>query len=98
MERGNPMDSERNAKIAKILDHYGSKHQMQKCCEELAELQCEILKYLNKKGSLNKIFDEMIDVIVTVEQLKKMLPVSEEQINKHIDFKLDRTIERMEKE
>jgi hypothetical protein len=40
----------------------------------------------------------MIDVIITVEQLKLMLPVSTEQIDKHINFKLDRTMERMKKE
>lgn len=91
------MNSEQTKKAAKILEHYGNKHQMQKTCEELAELQCEILKFLNKKGSLNNIFDEMVDVIVMVEQLKIMLPVSTAQIDKHIDFKLDRTIERMRK-
>jgi len=92
------MDFEQSEKIAEILKHYGSKHQMQKCCEELAELQCELLKYLNKKGSLNNIFDEMIDVIIMVEQLKLILPVSTKQIDKHINFKLDRTMERMKKE
>lgn len=92
------MDFEQSEKIAAILKNYGSKHQMQKCCEELAELQCELLKYLNKKGSLNNIFDEMIDVIIMVEQLKLILPVSTKQIDKHINFKLDRTMERMKKE
>ena len=91
------MNFEQSEKVAEILRHYGDKHQMQKACEELAELQCEILKFLNKKGSLNSIFDEMIDVIIMVEQLKIMLPVSTAQIDKHIDFKLDRTIERMRK-
>ena len=92
------MNFEQSEKAAEILKRYGTKHQMQKCCEELAELQCEILKYLNRKGSLNKIFDEMIDVMIMMEQLKLMLPVSTKQIDKHIDFKLNRTIERMEKE
>ena len=92
------MNFEQSEKIAAILRHYGDKNQLHKCCEELAELQCELLKLLNHKGNLASIVDEMVDVIIMIEQLKLMLPVPVKEIEKHIDFKLDRTLERMKKQ
>ena len=89
------MTKERTRKALLILNHYDSKAQKLKCCEELAELQTAILKHINKGGNTDDILEEMADVYIMLEQLRYLMPFGENRLEDTIDFKLDRQIQRI---
>lgn len=50
-----------------------------KTIEELAELQCELIKFLNKKNdNIDNIIEEIADVKITVELISKQFAIREE--------------------
>ena len=56
-----------------------------------------------KKGAAVKIcresvIEETADVMICLEELKYILGVSDEEIKQYIDVKLNRQVERMERE
>lgn len=87
-------------KALKIIEHYGSNHQRHKAAEELSELQTLILQDANKNGkvAVNSIIEEIADVYVVMKQLELIYSIDDRDIQPVIDWKLDRTISRMENE
>lgn len=73
-----------------VADHYGYDHQRLKACEELSELQKELLKGIN----IANIAEEIADVEAMLFQLKYLLGIDTDRIRKQ---KLNRTIDRMKK-
>lgn len=88
-----------NEEITTILKHYGSKHQKVKACEELAELQTVILQDWTK-GSVNiaALTEEIADVYVVLKQLEIINFLDDRDIQPIIDYKLDRTLNRIKDE
>ena len=99
-------------KIKKIADTYGYEAQSRQCIEEMAELTQAINKYWRKDlkcgqlttlevpiGSTQElsIIEEIADVEICLAQMKYLLAIREEDINKVIEQKLDRQLERIEK-
>lgn len=77
-------------KICKdALDTWGSDAQMLMVVEEMAELQKEILKNINRKrDNIEDIIGEAADVYIMLEQLKQNYNIEkavEEQIEKKLD-------------
>lgn len=59
--------------------------------EELSELQKEISKALRDKADINHITEEIADVEIVIEKLKKQLNISNYNIEKWKRFKKERT-------
>lgn len=52
------------------VKHFGAEHQTLKACEELTELQHELLHAIDGRADNDKIREEMADVSIMLEQLK----------------------------
>ena len=100
------------SKIQKIADAYGYDVQSRQCIEEMAELTQAINKFWRKGlkcGQLTtlevpigspqelSIIEEIADVEICITQMKYLLAIREEDINKVIEQKLDRQLERIKK-
>lgn len=99
-------------KIKKIAFHYGFEAQSRQIVEEMAELMVELSKYhrkLKKENktptdwldidySIEKITEEIADVIVMIEQIKLLLAIQDVDIDISGEQKLDRQLERIAKE
>ena len=98
-------------KIKKIAVTYGYDAQSRQCIEEMAELTQAINKFWRKDlkcGQLTtlevpigspqelSIVEEIADVEICLAQMKYLLAIREEDINKVIEQKLDRQLERIE--
>ena len=82
-------------KIEFILRHYSPEAQTVKAIEELAELQAELAKLLNKQGGHDALVSEMADVYIMMTQLMVIFDIDTEEFDIEIDAKLDRQIRRI---
>lgn len=80
-------------KLRKIIDHYGQEHQIAKATEELHELIQAIIE-----DDKDHITEEMADVVVMLWQLVVIYDIDVLEILKIMDYKINRTIKRIEKE
>ncbi len=85
-----------NNKYYDIVKKYGAKNQIIKSVEELNELTVELFKAY--KGEENNILEELADVEVMLLQLKIIFKLDEKELNNVKEFKIKRTLERVEKE
>lgn len=93
--------------LLKIINHYGVKNQLRKFNEENFELQEAIIhaKYNRVLGISNKpcieavkhIAEEISDCYVILEQFRHYYGISDEEIKKVMKYKINRQLERMEK-
>lgn len=85
-------------RIEKIADHYGYTLQSDIMLEECAELQKAILKLRRgwSNDRLAELLGEIADVYIVVHQLRYIFGI--ENVNKIIDSKLDRQLERIRSE
>ena len=90
-------------KIKQIADHYGYEHQSRQCIEEMAELTQAINKFWRKEipnrnnyKLLQKIYEEIADVQICLDQLKYLLNCYDE-VEAMERYKLGREIARIEK-
>ena len=67
------------------------------CMEELAELQQEISKQIRNEGDIFGLLEELADVYICLEMLKKMFNYSSDEIARAVEIKLDRFERRNEK-
>ena len=86
------------AKLARILMHYGPDKQRLQTIEELSELQAEIARDLNGKGDPYALRCEVADVLVMLTQLMAIYDVDPEELDEIIAYKLDRQLQRIEEE
>lgn len=77
-----------------MLDRREDK-QLIKAVEELNELQDEVLKYLDGRGDRDKLVEEFSDVVVILWQLKLRFDIVRPEIERQIDYKIERTRERL---
>lgn len=63
--------------------------------EELAELSQATSKLKRGKADLDNLAEEIADVIICTEAIKKIGGITETSIEKWIDFKLDRAMKRI---
>lgn len=66
--------------------------------EEMAELTQLVSKYLRNSLDRYDMLQEMADVSMQLEYLKLIAGISDEELNAAINVKLDRTIQRVQKE
>ena len=97
------MTQNRYTDIAKILNHYGRDNQLLKSIEELDELKDAIRKERTADTLDNYEYDvksevmtEIADVLIMCEQLRIMHKIPLCELDKEINYKVDRQLQRME--
>lgn len=65
--------------------------------EELSELSQATSKLKRGKADYDNIAEEIADVIICIEVIKKISSVTDDDIEKWIDFKLDRSLDKIKK-
>ena len=93
-----------NEAIVKIADTYGYDAQSRQLIEEMAELTQAINKawrmgndFDNLLVQKRNIKEEIADVTIMLEQMKYLLDISDTDIEHIINQKLNRQLERIEK-
>ena len=81
-------------KLLRIIQHYGLNHQQRKLEEEVYELQEAIIKGDDK----DHIAEELADVCVLLMQITNYLKIDVPSIDKIMEMKIDRQIERIKNE
>lgn len=107
------MDVIQREKALSILKHYGAPDQRRQLCEECAELIQAICKYERAaeygcitgdlshiENAENEIAGEIADVLIMIEQIKFAVLGGDHAnlIERLIDYKLNRQLERIKKE
>lgn len=89
------MTHQNNQKCLEILKHYGVSSQLRKLAEKCGEAVQAALKYDYRADEITKqaLITEIADLEIMVQQIK--LVVGYEKVNKEIDFKLNRQLERI---
>ncbi|WP_314673573.1 hypothetical protein [uncultured Solobacterium sp.] len=77
---------------------YGERAQKLMAIEEMSELTKEICKDFRGKLNREHLIEEIIDVIITIDQLIMMYEISEEEIVSMCIRKMNRLKERLEKQ
>ena len=88
------LNKENRERCSKVVRIYPKDHQMLLAMEELAELQHAISKYL-RYGDTEPLLEEYADVLVMMEQVRQMLNIDDDEINKRAGKKLYRALERV---
>ena len=81
-------------KLLRIINNYGLNHQQRKLEEEVYELQEAIIKGDDKEH----IAEELADVCVLLMQITNYFKIDVPSIDKIMEMKIDRQIERMKNE
>lgn len=80
-----------------IANHYGREHQVLIAIEEMSELTKELCKYFRRFDRKKEIVEEVADAQIMLEQLIELFGI-EGDVDKMVDYKLNRQIRRMEQE
>lgn len=80
-----------------IANHYGRESQVLIAIEEMSELTKELCKYFRRYDRKKEIIEEVADAQIMLEQLIELFGI-EGDVDKMIDYKLNRQIRRMEQE
>ena len=81
--------------LRKAIQTWGKQAQILMVLEEMAELQKEILKNINReKENLNELIDETTDVEIMLTQLKMIYGI-EEAVKNHRAEKLEKIEKRL---
>lgn len=82
--------------IKTIQNYYGSEVEYLKTLEELDELKDEVLKILDDNPNKDNLIGEISDVIVCIIHLVTFQNISLKDIDRMIDYKLEREVKRIE--
>ena len=80
----------------KAIELYGEKAQKLMAIEEMSELTKEICKDFRGKLNREHLIEEIVDVIITIDQLMMMYEISGDEIEKMRERKFERLKERLE--
>ena len=80
-----------------IANHYGKEHQVLIAIEEMSELTKELCKYFRRYDRKKEIIEEVADAQIMIEQLIELFDINNE-VDRMVDYKLNRQIRRMEQE
>ena len=75
---------------------YGEKAQKLMAIEEMSELTKEICKDFRGKLNREHLIEEIVDVIITIDQLLMMYKISDKEIQQMCERKMERLKERLE--
>lgn len=80
-----------------IANHYGRESQVLIAIEEMSELTKELCKYFRRYDRKKEIIEEVADAQIMLEQLIELFGINNE-VDRMVDYKLNRQIRRMEQE
>lgn len=80
-----------------IANHYGKEHQVLIAIEEMSELTKELCKYFRRYDRKKEIIEEVADAQIMLEQIIELFGINNE-VDRMVDYKLNRQIRRMEQE
>lgn len=88
---------EMKEKEKEIIEHYGVIPQLKHLQGEMFELTEAIINYENEmtKDNLSHIIEELADVQVMVNQLKTYYKIKDIDLNKEMEYKVNRQINRI---
>ena len=86
------MNKEIQTFIDIVVSKYGTNHQVTVAIEELSELQKELCKFIRKSGNLSNIAEEIADVQLMLWQMQTVFDVRQEEVERRVKYKIDRTI------
>lgn len=89
----------RQESIGWIVTNSNVRTQLCVAVEELSELQKEICKYVRDpiyEKHYDQIKEELADVLIMCSQLQYIFGITDKDLDTEIDFKLNRTMERLE--
>lgn len=86
------LNKENRIRCGKVLKVYPKEHQLLIAMEELAELIQAISKY-NRYGDIEPLLEEYADVEVVLEELRQMLQIDDDEVNKRAGKKLWRALD-----
>ncbi len=84
------MNNEQKFAVWTIAEHYGKAHQTNQAMQELGELIVALTR-----GDKEGILDEIADVLIMIEQLKRLYDIRDSTLERHISVKVRRQIKRM---
>ena len=84
--------------IKDSIEHYGVDVQSTVCMEECAELIQAISKEKRGKHDHKHLAEEIADVLICISMLQAMYNVNDWDIQRWIEFKQERIVERMRKD
>lgn len=84
--------------LKEIINHYGYESQKAMLFEEMAELQKEVCKELRGKGDIQHIAEELADVYIMLQQMQLIYDITDEQIERVVQKKIERTLDVIEGE
>ena len=95
-----------NKKFLEIIKHWGVRKQLKHFNSEVFELNEAILDYENDKTNNEEliqndrehIVEEISDCLLMLKQFIELYEIEEKEIMQVIDFKLDRTLKKVEEE
>jgi hypothetical protein len=83
--------------LSKLRELYGNNFQLMVCIEELNELACVLCKYPRYDDPekaitelSGKVLDEYTDVDIILEHVKNIFRLTDEEIERHREAKIDR--------
>ena len=85
-------------KVKRIADYYGWNNQLKQLAEECCELSVESLHYIKEGRGIERISEEMADVLIMIQQIIYLIGHGYGDIEKYAEFKLDRQLSRIERE
>lgn len=88
---------EMKEKEKEIIEHYGVMPQLKHLQGEMFELTEAVINYENEmtKDNINHIIEELADVQVMIDQLKTYYKVNDVDLNKEMEYKVNRQIIRI---
>jgi hypothetical protein len=72
------------------VEKLGRRSQFNKALEELAELTLALIHYKEGKTTHDEVVDEIVDVSIMLEQLKVMMEISNDELTKKWEEKLNK--------
>ena len=85
-------------KVKRIADYYGWNNQLKQLAEECSELSVEALHYIREGRGIERVSEEIADVLIMIQQIIYLLKNDTEKLEKYADFKLDRQLGRIKRE
>ena len=91
-------------KLLQIINHYGIDNQLKYIHSEYFELDEAIIQFSwndeihNEKYAINEVAGEIADIMVMLKQFQYYYNITDEEIEKIMNYKINRQLERIENE
>lgn len=92
------LSKENIVKCSMVLGQHNERNQLLKLIEELAELSRATADVLRENKLTENFKEELADVYVMCQQAQMFFGITDDEVNKMAEMKLDRTLYNKEKE